>query len=81
MKNAEQPAYPYQFPKNEMDLIVAPGLTKREYIATKLMAGMLSNSTLGYGMDSWPYAEHNDFDIISAKAVRAADELLKQLEK
>ena len=64
--NKEDLAFPYtDFDENHK------GLTKREYIATKVLAGMF----VGYS-NGFP-----DKQIICKSAIEFTDELLKQLSK
>ena len=77
MKNADRPAYPLQLQEGESSELIgklgnADGLTKREYFAAMAMQGILVN--MG----------RNRFDSIvqvTEEAVKAADALLKELDK
>lgn len=57
----------YAFPREYMNHVVCPGLTKRELFAAMAMQGLLAN------------IEHMDFD--ATLAVDCADELITALEK
>ena len=93
MENGKQPINPQMYTKNgdgENDFIPLNdgdvafvfakkmgGLTKREYFAAMAMQGMFANShatemTIKHGADV--------VDRFAIQAVKAADELLKQLE-
>jgi hypothetical protein len=63
MKNANSPAYPVE---------VNGGLTKREHIATKMLAARLT----GLSMQKHDYM----LSQVVALSIMDADELLKQLE-
>ena len=77
MKNSDKPAYPSQLQEGESSELTgklgnADGLTKREYFAAMAMQGILVN--MG----------RNRFDSIvqvTEEAVKAADALLKEIEK
>jgi hypothetical protein len=66
--NQNEPAFGFVW-NDDADHVCA-GLTKREYIATHLMAGYVSNSAL-----------FHDSDFLARLSVQAANELLKELEK
>ena len=60
--NQNSPAFPYE---NGCE----PGLTKREYMATMILQGMLSNP-----------ANTGDFKFYTTASAKVADELLNALE-
>ncbi len=66
MKECNERAFPYVVGLNG----IAGGLTKREYIATHILAG--------YGADS---ALHSSYEKAAEWAVQQADALLKELAK
>lgn len=80
MKNSEEPAFPvtYEIIEKCGDKPNPFGLTKREYFAAMAMQGLLAqaaNEVPKEGtMHVWNY------EAIAKYAVKAADELLKQLD-
>lgn len=75
MKNSDQPAHPINeeaTDRVDAGVKIYTGLSKREEFARSAMQGMLANPTLNYG---------DDFQTITFKAIKCADELLKQLEQ
>jgi len=79
MKNSEQPAFPkpHQNMDGSIQHDIHNGLTKREYIATMAMQGLCAN--LEHIQKT--YEKTPEHELIVTKAIRIADELLKQLEK
>lgn len=77
MHNGDQPIYPDPIRGAEQSIFnqtpdaMPTGLTKREYFAAMAMQGMLSNELV-------PNVQ--DVEYAAGLAVKAADELLKQLE-
>jgi hypothetical protein len=64
-------AFPYDdFTQNHK------GLTKREYIATMAMQGLLHNFN-----ENGMYGNHIDYPMVHKQAVYCADELLKKLSE
>jgi hypothetical protein len=68
MKNAEQPAFPIE------NFNTYNGLTKREYIATQIMAAVISR---GESISNYPDLFTNETRVV----LLAADALLKALEE
>jgi hypothetical protein len=71
--NANEPAFPGQFPPINIPIQIKPGLTKREYFAAMAMQGIMGNP------NTEPL-EPVHFKNIAEDSIRIADELLKQLE-
>ena len=70
MTKANEPAMPFVADSNTF----AQGLTKREYMATKIMAAYVSGSTAGIANGS--YLNHEYF---AHEAVKATDALIERL--
>lgn len=83
MKNSEQQAFPATY-MSDNGITSTGGLTKREYIATLLLQGMLSNSANNssrlYGVNGTDEIGFMALKEITTAAIVQADELLKQLE-
>lgn len=83
MKNADQPINPDPMRAAEQTLINEnphehpTGLTKREYFAGLAMQGLLSSFTAKAAHGNWG----TEIEGTISKAIKYADELLKQLEK
>lgn len=67
--NPNDPAMPIVEPKVTVSL--APGLTKREYMATKIMASMMSHDN-----EAWAGVTYDQY---AHEAVKATDALIKRL--
>lgn len=77
MKNADKPINPVEkiveFGDGRIEKSMYLGLTKREYFAAMAMQGLLSREAAIPNLSEMPYNVE--------MAVKAADELLNQLEK
>lgn len=75
MKNADKPINPVLTQSPSLQNDTSLGLTKREYFAGLAMQAMISNPNI-----IRPKEIDEDFICFSERAIRYADELLKQLE-
>jgi hypothetical protein len=74
MSNKNESAFPlYMPPSDGLREKVINGLTKREYFAAMAMQGLLSNGTINHG--------YSTYEGWAKEAIKAADELLNQLDK
>ena len=75
MKNADKPINPVLTQSPSLQNDTSLGLTKREYFAGLAMQGMISNPNIVR-----PKESDKEFKDFSERAIKYADELLKQLE-
>lgn len=81
MENSKQPAYPTVKITSDGDIgAIDGGLTKREYFASNILKGLVSNPEWAKSMnipDDWDKFNER----IVSGAIDLTDELLKQLEQ
>ncbi len=70
-ENKFKPAFPFVYKDQDGDQAFTNGLSKREYIATQILAGMANTLTVGNGLHATNLARF---------AVIVADQLLVELE-
>ena len=75
MKNADKPINPVLTQSPSLQNETSLGLTKREYFAGLAMQGLISNPNIVR-----PKESDEEFKYFSERAIKYADELLKQLE-